>query len=267
LVFLIGFNLWIYFNYDIVKKGTIKDKASQEIDSLKDEISQLKNNLQYKDQELDIIKNNKKKLEVKSYEVSKSLEKLKNSFAKINLLKDEDKDEKQILTSKEIVKTDQTIATKQQPKITQEMTAKKLENKPQKLETKPQKIKNEIKNKTQDMAQKQTAMQTTIQTTSHKYIQNTTQTKYKSYTCGSMSSASFHITKECNTKLKEQNQYSDFIINKIEEFAQTGLAQKRVGEAVWTIQTHFKHTKDTKVVNYKLVSKKDFKGFVVRAYY
>jgi hypothetical protein len=112
-----------------------------------------------------------------------------------------------------------------------------------------------------------------------------------------MSSASFHITKECNTKLKEflksnedalvfevigmvdtaefipikklkeKKQYSDFILNKIEEFAQTGLAQKRAGEAIWTIQKYFKHIKSTKVVNYKLVSKKDFKGFVVRAYY
>ena len=54
-------------------------------------------------------------------------------------------------------------------------------------------------------------------------------------------------------------------IEKITHFAQIGLAQKRVSEAVWELKDMVSKNVSIQVVNYSVESKKE-KGFIVRAY-
>ncbi len=55
-------------------------------------------------------------------------------------------------------------------------------------------------------------------------------------------------------------------INLIENFAQIGLARKRVIEATWNIKTYLGADTTIRVVNYTITSQKKHKGFVVRVY-
>ncbi len=55
-------------------------------------------------------------------------------------------------------------------------------------------------------------------------------------------------------------------VDKIRKYTQFGLAKYRASEASWVIKTHTKHKAHTYNANYHLVSKKDYKGVVVRAY-
>ena len=60
--------------------------------------------------------------------------------------------------------------------------------------------------------------------------------------------------------------YKEARIDRLEEFAQYGLARKRVIEATWAVKRHLGSSKKVSIVNYMVTSKKGYKGFVVRAY-
>ena len=119
-------------------------------------------------------------------------------------------------------------------------------------------------------------------------------TKYKTYTCKDMLKGSFYIPKSCTkmlykfldknkdakmfevigvvdasefkvlTKIKEPQNKSKVI--KIANFAQLGLAYRRVKEGKWAIRYYLDKNVNIQVVNYIIKSKKKSKGFVVRAY-
>ncbi len=65
-------------------------------------------------------------------------------------------------------------------------------------------------------------------------------------------------------KLRQNNDTPE--VDRISNFAQLGLSRQRVIEATWGIKGYLGTQTNIKVVNYTIVSKKKYKGFIVRAY-
>ncbi|MCK5111592.1 MAG: hypothetical protein KAQ94_08735 [Arcobacteraceae bacterium] len=119
-------------------------------------------------------------------------------------------------------------------------------------------------------------------------------TKYKSYMCTDMANGTIYPSTNCVkllnefldtnkdakifevigmvdtkefkilNKLRQNNDTPE--VDRISNFAQLGLSRQRVIEATWGIKGYLGTQTNIKVVNYTIVSKKKYKGFIVRAY-
>ena len=65
---------------------------------------------------------------------------------------------------------------------------------------------------------------------------------------------------------KLKNEANKKGIERISNLSQIGLSRKRVIEGTWSIKNHLGVDTNIQVVNYTITSKKNNKGFVVRAY-
>ncbi len=93
----------------------------------------------------------------------------------------------------------------------------------------------------------------------NKFLENHKDAKYFEI-IGVINKLDFKLLREAKSQLNNKQ------LNLIEQLSQLGLSRKRVIEGTWNIKQYLGEDVSLKVVNYTITSQKDHKGFVIRAY-
>jgi len=249
LVVSLGFNIYTYLSYDMVKKGDLKGKYVK--------IAEI---------EFEMLPSYVQDNYIEKYKYNSQVDNLQNQISQL-------KDRPAPVCEPEIVEKIVTKVQKCEPKVVEKIVTKIEKSKPkiiEKVVTKVVKVEVVKKiDKTKyntyrcfDMDNSGINPSKSCIDKLHKFLDKNKDAKLFEV-IGIVDNSEFSVLK----KAKDAKIADDKRIEKLSKLAQIGLSNQRVEEGIWAIKKYLGKDAPTQVVNYTVdLSTSNKKGFIIRAY-